>query len=128
MPTYEYACTACGHKFEEFQSISAKPIRKCPECGKNKVQRLISAGAGFIFKGSGFYATDYRSDSYKAAAKSEASNGKPAGDKPADKAASSSGNGSGQSGSSTAGTPASTASSTASPAKTSTTSAKSDAA
>jgi putative FmdB family regulatory protein len=71
MPTYEYACEACGHKFEEFQSMSAKPIKKCPICAKNKVQRLISAGAGFIFKGSGFYITDYRSDQYKDAAKKD---------------------------------------------------------
>ena len=72
MPTYEYACNACGHKFEEFQSITAAPITVCPECGKKKVKRLISAGAGFLFKGNGFYITDYRSESYKAAAKSEA--------------------------------------------------------
>lgn len=71
MPTYEYACEACGHKFEEFQSIKAKPIKKCPKCGQNKVQRLISGGAGFIFKGSGFYATDYRSPTYDAAAKAD---------------------------------------------------------
>lgn len=71
MPTYEYQCAACGHHFEEFQSMSAKPIKKCPKCGKNKVQRLISGGAGFIFKGSGFYETDYRSDSYKNAAKAD---------------------------------------------------------
>ena len=58
MPTYEYACEACGHKFEEFQSITAKPIKKCPKCGKSKAKRLISGGAGFIFKGSGFYITD----------------------------------------------------------------------
>ncbi len=72
MPTYEYQCSACGHKFEQFQSITAKPIRRCPICRKNKVVRLISGGSGFIFKGSGFYATDYRSDAYKAAAKSDA--------------------------------------------------------
>ena len=72
MPTYEYECSACGHKFEEFQSITAKPITKCPKCGKKKVKRLISAGAGFIFKGSGFYETDYRSDAYKNAAKADA--------------------------------------------------------
>ena len=71
MPTYEYACSACGHKFEEFQSINAKPTVKCPACGKHKVKRLISAGAGFIFKGSGFYITDYRSDKYKADAKGD---------------------------------------------------------
>jgi len=75
MPTYEYACSACGHQFEEFQSIMAKPLTKCPECKKKKVKRLISAGAGFIFKGSGFYITDYRSESYKAAAKSDSSDG-----------------------------------------------------
>jgi len=73
MPTYEYACSACGHQFEEFQSIKAKPLTKCPACKKKKVKRLISAGGGFIFKGSGFYITDYRSESYKAAAKSDSS-------------------------------------------------------
>jgi len=71
MPTYEYACTDCSHEFEAFQSITAKPIRKCPECGKRKVERLISGGAGLLFKGSGFYITDYRSDSYKEAAKKD---------------------------------------------------------
>ena len=71
MPTYEYACSACGHRFEEFQSIKAKPIVKCPKCGLRRVKRLISAGAGFIFKGSGFYTTDYRSEKYKADAKSD---------------------------------------------------------
>jgi putative FmdB family regulatory protein len=73
MPTYEYECSACGEKFEVFQSISAKPLKKCSQCGKSAAKRLISAGAGVIFKGSGFYETDYRSDSYKAAAKSESS-------------------------------------------------------
>src|SRR5688500_8216613 len=72
MPTYEYKCDACATRFEKFQSIKADPIKRCPHCGKNKVQRLISSGAGLIFKGSGFYITDYRSDSYKEAAKSEA--------------------------------------------------------
>ncbi len=71
MPTYEYRCDACGHQFEKFQSITAEPIRKCPVCGKNKAKRLIGIGAGLIFKGSGFYITDYRSDSYKQKAKSE---------------------------------------------------------
>lgn len=71
MPTYEYACLACDHRFEEFQSMTAKPIRKCPQCGKLKVKRLISAGAGVIFKGSGFYETDYRSKSYSDDAKKD---------------------------------------------------------
>ena len=71
MPTYEYLCNNCGHAFEKFQSITAAPVRKCPECGKMKVRRLIGCGAGIIFKGSGFYETDYRSEGYKKAAKSE---------------------------------------------------------
>lgn len=71
MPTYEYVCEACDHAFEEFQSISAKPLRKCPKCGKSRLKRLIGTGAGVIFKGSGFYQTDYRSESYKKAAKAE---------------------------------------------------------
>lgn len=71
MPTYDYQCNACGHRFEKFQSITAAPIRKCPECGKNQVQRLIGTGAGLIFKGSGFYITDYRSEGYKNAKKAE---------------------------------------------------------
>ena len=69
MPTYEYECSGCGHKFEELLSIKAKPLTVCPECKKRKLRRLISGGAGFIFKGSGFYITDYRSDSYKEAAR-----------------------------------------------------------
>ena len=60
MPTYEYECKACGHRFEKSQSITAKPVKTCPECKAKSVQRLISSGAGFIFKGPGFYATDYR--------------------------------------------------------------------
>jgi len=59
MPTYDFECPDCGHKFEEMQSISAKPIKKCPNCGKRRVKRLIGTGAGLIFKGSGFYLTDY---------------------------------------------------------------------
>ena len=73
MPTYDYHCEACGADFELFQSITANPIKKCPECGKNRVRRLIGTGAGIIFKGSGFYQTDYRSDSYtKSAAREKA--------------------------------------------------------
>ena len=67
MPTYDYKCDACHHAWEEFHSMSAGPTKKCPTCGKKKARRLIGAGGGVIFKGSGFYQTDYRSDSYKKA-------------------------------------------------------------
>lgn len=83
MPTYEYRCEACGHEFEEFQSITAKPIKKCPKCGKPSVKRLISSGAGFIFHGSGFYQTDYRSEQYRAAASKDSDAGKAAAPAPA---------------------------------------------
>ncbi len=63
MPTYDYACTHCNHKFEVLQSITAAPLRKCPECGRRSLRRLIGGGAGVIFKGSGFYGTDYRNGS-----------------------------------------------------------------
>jgi putative FmdB family regulatory protein len=66
MPTYEYRCTECGHTCEFFQSITDKPKRMCPACKRRKLQRLIGSGAGIIFKGSGFYETDYRSKSYQA--------------------------------------------------------------
>lgn len=71
MPTYEYECSGCDHSFEEFQSMKDKPLVVCPQCKKRKLRRLISAGAGIIFKGSGFYETDYRSDSYKKGAAKE---------------------------------------------------------
>lgn len=71
MPTYEYKCNACGHRFELFQSMKADPVRTCPKCGKRKVERLIGTGAAVVFKGSGFYQTDYRSDSYKKAAEAD---------------------------------------------------------
>jgi putative FmdB family regulatory protein len=71
MPTYDYVCQECEHQFEQFQSITAKPSKKCPECGKMQLQRLIGAGAGIIFKGSGFYQTDYRSESYKQGKKND---------------------------------------------------------
>ncbi|MFH1570622.1 MAG: zinc ribbon domain-containing protein [Gemmatimonadota bacterium] len=72
MPTYEYECKKCGQRFEEVQSIKAAPLKRCPRegCG-GRVQRLIGGGGGLLFKGSGFYITDYRSDSYKKAAKAE---------------------------------------------------------
>ena len=71
MPTYDYECGACEHAWELFQPMSAKPVRKCPECGKLKAERLIGTGGGILFKGSGFYETDYRSASYKKGAKAE---------------------------------------------------------
>ncbi len=78
MPTYDYECGACNHKWELFQSIKAEPEKKCPACKKKKARRLIGAGAGLIFKGSGFYLTDYRSKSYKDAAKADKSASEPA--------------------------------------------------
>jgi putative FmdB family regulatory protein len=80
MPTDDYECKACQHRWELFQSIKAEPEKKCPKCGKKQAQRVIGPGAGIIFKGSGFYQTDYRSSAYKKAAE-------------ADKKASDSGNG-----------------------------------
>src|SRR5438094_8531380 len=79
MPTYDYSCDACRHEFEVFEPITAEPQRKCPKCKKKKLRRLFGAGAGLVFKGSGFYQTDYRSESYKKAAAAE----KPVTDKPA---------------------------------------------
>jgi putative FmdB family regulatory protein len=76
MPTYEYRCNACKHEFEQFQSMKDKPLRTCPACKKAKLERLIGTGGAIIFKGSGFYQTDYRSEGYKKAADA---------DKPADK-------------------------------------------
>jgi len=72
MPTYEYECEACGHLFSVLQKMTDDPLETCPVCG-GKVQRLVSGGAGFIFKGSGFYTTDYRSENYKKRAKEESS-------------------------------------------------------
>ena len=70
MPTYEYECQRCGHEFEQFQSIKDEPLKRCPKC-RGKVRRKIGTGAGIIFKGAGFYATDYRSEGYKKAASAE---------------------------------------------------------
>ena len=75
MPTYEYKCNACGHDFEQYQSMTAPTLRKCPKCGKSKLERLIGTGAALIFKGSGFYQTDYRTENYK---KGKEADGKPA--------------------------------------------------
>lgn len=82
MPTYEYQCDACEHNFDEFQSINDKPLKKCPKCGKSKLRRVFGTGAAVLFKGSGFYQTDYRSESYKAGAKAEEQSSKPAAEKP----------------------------------------------
>lgn len=75
MPTYDYACDACNHQFELFQSIKDDPQRKCPKCGKLKLRRLIGPGAAIVFKGSGFYQTDYRSASYRKGAAADGGNG-----------------------------------------------------
>jgi putative FmdB family regulatory protein len=71
MPTYDYQCNACGHTFEEWQSFHDEELTKCPKCKKKKLERLIGGGAAIIFKGSGFYETDYRKDSYTEAAKKD---------------------------------------------------------
>ena len=71
MPTYEYICDNCGFRFEKFQSITSKPLRTCPECKRNRLKRLIGSGGGVIFRGSGFYQTDYRSEGYRKAAEKE---------------------------------------------------------
>ncbi len=93
MPTYEYVCEKCGHEFEVFQSMKDPPLKVCPKelCkmekwGRGKVHRRIGAGAGIIFKGSGFYITDYRSKSYKSAAKKETEPVKPSTSKPSESA------------------------------------------
>ena len=71
MPTYDYECDACGHEFELFQSIMEPVQKKCPKCGKLKLRRLFGTGAAVVFKGSGFYQTDYRSESYKKGAEKD---------------------------------------------------------
>ena len=76
MPTYDYVCDACENSFEEFQSMTEEPLKKCPKCGKKKLRRLFGTGAALLFKGSGFYETDYRSESYKAGAKADSETGK----------------------------------------------------
>ncbi len=81
MPTYDYVCEHCDHKWELFQSIKANPIRKCPQCGKQKARRVIGPGAGIIFRGSGFYQTDYRSEAYKKAAQADQKAASPDGQK-----------------------------------------------
>jgi putative FmdB family regulatory protein len=81
MPTYDYVCDGCGHAFELFQSMKDPVKTTCPECKKRKLRRLIGTGGAIMFKGSGFYITDYRSDSYKKAAAADSSSGKSEGSK-----------------------------------------------
>src|SRR5208337_2263444 len=71
MPTYEYVCSKCGYRFDKFQSMRAEPLRKCPKCSKAALRRLVGSGAGLIFKGSGFYSTDYRKAGYAKAASTD---------------------------------------------------------
>jgi putative FmdB family regulatory protein len=75
MPTYEYACSKCGHHFEQFQSMRDEPLKKCPKCHKAALKRLIGGGAGLIFKGSGFYITDYKNKGMAKAASAESGGG-----------------------------------------------------
>jgi len=75
MPTYDYRCEACGHELELFQSMTEAPKRKCPACGRLKLARIIGTGGGILFKGTGFYQTDYRSESYKQGKQAEKSAG-----------------------------------------------------
>jgi putative FmdB family regulatory protein len=97
MPTYEYACSKCGHHFEQFQSMRDEPLRKCPKCHKAALKRLIGGGAGLIFKGSGFYITDYKNKGMAKAASAESGSAAPKADgaakpeAPAPKAAAASG-------------------------------------
>jgi len=84
MPTYDYVCDACGHRFEEMQSFKDDPLKTCPKCKEDTLRRLFGTGAAILFKGSGFYETDYRSEGYKAKAKAEADASKPAESKPSE--------------------------------------------
>ena len=84
MPTYDYICDACEHAWELFQRITEDPVKKCPDCGKKKAVRQFGTGAAIMFKGSGFYETDYRSDSYKKSAKADKSSKSDSADKKSD--------------------------------------------
>jgi putative FmdB family regulatory protein len=81
MPTYEYACQKCGHEFEQFQSMNDQPLKKCPKCKKAGLKRLVGGGAGLIFKGTGFYITDYKN---KSGGKKEGGDAKPTEGKPSE--------------------------------------------
>lgn len=98
MPTYEYKCKSCGARSEHFQSMSARPIRRCDACGKNALERLIGTGSAIVFKGSGFYQTDYRSEAYKQAAKAESGSADPKKDGSTTSKGAASGDGTGQGG------------------------------
>jgi putative FmdB family regulatory protein len=95
MPTYDYVCDGCGHAFELFQSMTDAVKKTCPECGKKKLRRLIGAGGAIVFKGSGFYKTDYRSDSYKKGAEADKKSSGGDGGKKADSGPPKSGSGEG---------------------------------
>ncbi len=103
MPTYDYICDQCGHEFEAFESITADPQKHCPKCETDNLRRKIGPGAAILFKGSGFYITDYRSDSYNKAAKADNSSSSASSSKSGD---------SGSSGSSSSSSSASSTSST----------------
>jgi putative FmdB family regulatory protein len=96
MPTYDYVCDGCGHAFELFQSMTDSVKKTCPKCGKKKLRRLIGAGGAIVFKGSGFYKTDYRSESYKKGAAADSGGSGDGGKKKDGGAASSGGKGSGE--------------------------------
>ncbi len=89
MPTYDYECDACGHAFELFQRITESAKKKCPECKKMKLRRLFGTGAALVFKGSGFYKTDYRSESYKKAAEADKKSAEKSSEKSSDSSKSS---------------------------------------
>ena len=99
MPTYDYVCDGCGHAFELFQSMTDAVKKTCPECGKKKLRRLIGAGGAIVFKGSGFYKTDYRSESYKKGAAADSGGKSEDGAKKSDSGKSDAGGGAGSKGS-----------------------------
>jgi len=99
MPTYDYVCDGCGHAFELFQSMTDSVKKTCPKCKKKKLRRLIGAGGAIVFKGSGFYKTDYRSESYKKGAAADSGGKSEGGAKKSDSGKSDSGGGSGSKGS-----------------------------
>lgn len=94
MPTYDYKCRACDHVWEEFQSIKAPATKKCPKCAKSKAERQIGGGGGLIFRGSGFYITDYRSESYKKSAEADKPSSSSGGESKSDSAGAKSDSGS----------------------------------